>query len=119
MMKLFVVVLLATLAIAKASPPCLGCPSAVGDEKGTSDATNALKNSLAKLAAGDGPHYTLGEVHSATTQVIQGFLYKINADLVDEHKKTKTCDIDIIDFNDVTVTFHCPGEEPLTKKHSS
>ncbi|XP_073820261.1 sarcocystatin-A-like [Musca autumnalis] len=119
MMKLFVVVLLATLAIAKPnSPPCLGCPSEVGDEKGTHDATEALKDALKKLAAGDGPHYSLHIVHKATTQVIQGHLYKLNADLVDENNDIKNCDVEIIDFKEVTVTFKCGKESPLTRKYS-
>lgn len=53
MIKIFVVVLLATLAITKASPPCLGCPSQIPDEK----AYAALNNSLTKLTAGEGPNY--------------------------------------------------------------
>ncbi|XP_061395046.1 sarcocystatin-A-like [Musca vetustissima] len=118
-MKLFVVVLLATLAIAQAnSPPCLGCPSPVGDEKGTHDATEALKDSLKKFAAGEGPFYTIGKIHKATTQVIRGHLYKINADLVDQNNHTKNCDIEIISFKDVTVTFKCSGEPTLTKTYN-
>ncbi|XP_013117172.1 sarcocystatin-A-like [Stomoxys calcitrans] len=118
MMKLFVIILLATLAFVKASPPCLGCPTPLEDEKGFEKATNLLKNSLAKLAAGEGPNYTLVKVNSASEQVVRGLMYKINADIADEKNNTKTCDIEIVNFQGYEVTFNCPKEPEVKRTHA-
>uniref|UniRef100_A0A1I8NTJ0 Cystatin domain-containing protein n=1 Tax=Stomoxys calcitrans TaxID=35570 RepID=A0A1I8NTJ0_STOCA len=115
MMKLFVIVLLATLAIANAVGDT-HCPGCVTNLK-TEDAAASLNKSLNKLATGDGPHYRLGKVNSASKQVIRGLQYRINADLIDENGQTKTCDINMVFFQGVEITFKCPGEDDVTKTH--
>uniref|UniRef100_A0A1I8P447 Cystatin domain-containing protein n=1 Tax=Stomoxys calcitrans TaxID=35570 RepID=A0A1I8P447_STOCA len=115
MLKLFVIVLLATLAVVRADEEkfCAGCPSDLKAE----DAAAELNKSLAKLATGDGPHYKLGKIHTASKQVVRGLLYRINADLIDENDKTKTCDIKMVFYQGVEVTFNCPGEDEVKKTH--
>ncbi|XP_075144534.1 sarcocystatin-A-like [Haematobia irritans] len=115
MMKIAFVVVLAVLAVVKAEDvPCLGCESTLSPEK----AAATLNNSLNKLTAGEGPHYKLVKINRASSQVVQGMYYRINADLMDEHNHTKTCDIDIVDFNDVKVTFKCPDEPEVQRTHA-
>ncbi|XP_005182863.1 sarcocystatin-A [Musca domestica] len=118
MMKFLVVAFFAVLAIAKANEFCAGCVTTVTDDKGLERATNTLNNSLKKLAAGEGPHYKLVKINSATSQVIRGHLFRINADLEDENGHTKTCDIKIIEFTDVNITFNCPEEQEVSRTHS-
>ncbi|XP_061395045.1 sarcocystatin-A-like [Musca vetustissima] len=117
-MKFFIIAFLSVLAIAKANEICAGCVTNLTDDKGIERATTALNNSLKKLAAGEGPTYKLVKVNSASSQVIRGHLFRINADLIDENNQTKTCDIRIIQFTDVEITFNCPQEQELSRKHS-
>nr|P31727.1 RecName: Full=Sarcocystatin-A; Flags: Precursor [Sarcophaga peregrina]AAA29985.1 sarcocystatin A [Sarcophaga peregrina] len=122
-MKYVLILCVITLAtVAYAQPQCVGCPSEVkGDKLKQSEET--LNKSLSKLAAGDGPTYKLVKINSATTQVVSGSKDVINADLKDENDKTKTCDITIWSQpwleNGIEVTFNCPGEPKVVKKHSA
>ncbi|XP_065371593.1 sarcocystatin-A-like [Calliphora vicina] len=92
------------------------------DVAASNDAEKALQLSLEKLAAGDGPHLRLEKIHSATTQIVSGSKYRINADFIDSDEKTKNCDVTIWSQpwleNGIEVTFECKGEEKLVKKHS-
>ncbi|KAI8118430.1 Sarcocystatin-A [Lucilia cuprina] len=101
---------------------CAGCPvKLTGNDIKISE--DVLNKSLTKLAAGDGPVYKLVKINSASRQVVSGSKYVINADLMDENEKVKTCDIEIWSQawleNGIQVTFDCPGEEKLVRKHSA
>ncbi|XP_053946663.1 sarcocystatin-A-like [Anastrepha ludens] len=86
------------------------------------EAEDTLKNSLSKLAGGDGPNYNLSKVNSVTRQVVSGTLYKYDVELVDSNGAKKNCNVEIWDQpwleNGTEVTFKCPGEEVVKKKHS-
>ncbi|XP_073820260.1 sarcocystatin-A-like [Musca autumnalis] len=120
MMKFMIIAFLAVLAIAKANDAkfCAGCVTDVSDERGLERAKNAVLRSLNKLDAGDGPHYKLVKINSASSQVVRGHLFRINADLVDDENNTVTCDISIVEFTDVNITFNCPGKQEVSRTHS-
>ncbi|XP_061388740.1 sarcocystatin-A-like [Musca vetustissima] len=111
-MKFVILLLLLFTAVyVTAGPPCLVCQKSLNDT-----AAAILSDSLNKLAKREGPTYKLLKIHSASTEVVRGLLYKINADLSDQNNNMKTCDIEIFDFKDVTVTIKCPGEDVVKKK---
>ncbi|XP_030376202.1 sarcocystatin-A-like [Scaptodrosophila lebanonensis] len=115
-----IVVLGLALTIVAANVP--GAPRVLtGDD--LKDAENTLNSSLQKLASGDGPNYQLGKIISATRQVVSGSLYKYEVELVDGNKATKKCNVSIwsqpwLD-NGIEVSFECPGEDKVVKKHSA
>ncbi|XP_067619164.1 sarcocystatin-A-like isoform X1 [Eurosta solidaginis] len=88
------------------------------------EAEKSLNDSLSKLAAGDGPYYESKEVHTATKQVVAGTLLKLNVDLIDKNSQAvKNCNVEIWSRpwlpNGIQVTFDCPDEEKVVKKHSA
>ncbi|KAM7361017.1 sarcocystatin-A-like [Cochliomyia hominivorax] len=119
-MKYVFVLCLFGLATYASAASCPGCISDVKDLKKTEE---VLNKSLAKLAAGEGPVYKLVKINSATTQVVSGSKDVINADLKDKDDNVKTCDIEIWSQpwleNGIQVTFNCPGEEKVVRKHSA
>uniref|UniRef100_A0A1A9WNF5 Cystatin domain-containing protein n=1 Tax=Glossina brevipalpis TaxID=37001 RepID=A0A1A9WNF5_9MUSC len=102
--------------------PCVGCPHQLEGED-LRDAQNTLQRSLKKLAEGDGPVYQLIKLNSATSQVVSGILYKIEAVLGDGSDTIKECDIEIwlqpwLVNDAVQVTFKCPNQKPVIKTHN-
>ncbi|XP_037816881.1 sarcocystatin-A-like [Lucilia sericata] len=91
------------------------------DVTASNDAEKALLLSLSKLAAGDGPYLRLEKIHSATTQIVSGSKYQINADFIDNDEKLKNCDVTIWaqpwQEKGIQVTFECKGEEKIVIKH--
>ncbi|XP_023293227.2 sarcocystatin-A-like [Lucilia cuprina] len=91
------------------------------DITASNDAEKALLLSLSKLAAGDGPYLRLEKIHSATTQIVSGSKYQINADFIDNDEKLKNCDVTIWAQpwleKGIQVTFECVGEEKVVIKH--
>uniref|UniRef100_A0A1B0B4W2 Cystatin domain-containing protein n=1 Tax=Glossina palpalis gambiensis TaxID=67801 RepID=A0A1B0B4W2_9MUSC len=102
---------------------CVGCPRQLeGEDLRVAEKT--LQKSLTKLAAGDGPVYQLVKINSATSQVVSGVLYKMKVVLGDGVHAIKECDIEIwsqpwLINNAVQVTFICPGEELVIKRHDA
>ncbi|XP_061395220.1 sarcocystatin-A-like [Musca vetustissima] len=98
-------------------------PGGVSSVEDLSKAEEELKSSLKKLAAGDGPHYKLAKVYSASKQVVEGILTEIVADLIDEEENTKNCNVSIWSRpwleNGIEVSFKCGTEPKVTKKHSA
>ncbi|ALC45434.1 CG15369, partial [Drosophila busckii] len=88
---------------------------------GLKEAEDTLNLSLTKLAAGEGPNYKLGKIISARKQVVSGFKYYYEVELV-EGSKTKTCKVEIWSQpwmpNGVEVIFDCPDGK-VTKKHNA
>ncbi|KAH8397969.1 hypothetical protein KR222_007565 [Zaprionus bogoriensis] len=99
-----------------------GAPQEVSPED-LAQATEVLKASLSKLAAGDGPNYRVVRVLSATSQVVAGSLDKYKVELVDANGAQKVCDVQIWSRswlpNGIEVTFNCPNEPTLIKTHSA
>ncbi|XP_073822217.1 sarcocystatin-A-like [Musca autumnalis] len=112
-MHILIVLLFFALTLTAASPPCLVCQKSLEET-----ATATLNYSLKKLSNEDGPYYRLVKLNSVNTEVVRGLLYKINADIIDQKNNIKSCDIEIFDFKDVTVTFKCPGESIVIKTHT-
>ncbi|XP_017844649.1 uncharacterized protein LOC108601261 [Drosophila busckii] len=110
-----------TLAVASAGEPQLvgGITTLSGDE--LKEAETQLNSSLKTLAAGEGPNYQLGKIISARKQVVSGFKYYYEVELV-EGSKTKTCKVEIWSQpwmpNGVEVIFDCPDGK-VTKKHNA
>ncbi|XP_013105777.2 sarcocystatin-A [Stomoxys calcitrans] len=100
----------------------LGGPEKLEGEQ-LKEAEAELTKSLTKLAAGEeGPHYSLGKIHSASRTVVAGLRYDINADLVDKEGKTKNCDVKIWSkpVNEGSeVTFKCNEEPELLRHHDA
>uniref|UniRef100_A0A1A9W5L6 Uncharacterized protein n=1 Tax=Glossina brevipalpis TaxID=37001 RepID=A0A1A9W5L6_9MUSC len=86
------------------------------------EVTKLLRNSLNKLADGEGPKYRLDKLHSAMEgRGVYGKAYYIDADLIDESGKTKICSLSTwstYDSNEIKITFRCDGEQKLVRKHS-
>lgn len=63
------------------------------------------------------------KVLEATSQVVAGISYKFTVELIDESDVQKVCKVDIWNRswlpNGIEVTFKCPNEPELTKKHSA
>ncbi|XP_075144531.1 sarcocystatin-A-like [Haematobia irritans] len=106
------------LTIAMAEQQVVGGATPVRDLKKVED---DLNKSLSKLATGDGPHYTLGKVYSATRQVVAGTKTKMVADLIDKDGNTKKCNVTIWARpwlpNGIQVTFDCDGEPQVIRSH--
>ncbi|XP_054726257.1 sarcocystatin-A-like isoform X1 [Anastrepha obliqua] len=120
--KLFVLlscVFVAVLAVPQGQ--LVGAPSKLSGAD-LKEAEETLKTSLSKLAAGDGPNYNLSKIISVTRQVVSGTLYKYDVELVDSYGAKKNCNVEIWNQpwleNGTEVTFKCPGEEVVKKKHS-
>ncbi|EDV95104.1 sarcocystatin-A [Drosophila grimshawi] len=81
-----------------------------------------LQNSLTKLAAGEGPNYTISKILSASVQVVAGSLDKYSVELIDSAGEKKVCDVSIWTRswlpNGTEVTFDCPNEQKVIKNHS-
>ncbi|XP_067631354.1 sarcocystatin-A-like [Eurosta solidaginis] len=118
--KLFLLLsCLVSVALVKSKPLMGG-----GFKANLSKAEKSLNASLLKLAAGDGPFYEIKKVHTATKQVVAGTLLKMNVDLIDKNSQAvKNCNVEIWSQqwlrNGVQVTFECPDEEKVVKKHSA
>ncbi|XP_016991181.1 sarcocystatin-A-like [Drosophila rhopaloa] len=86
-------------------------------------AQEVLQASLTKLDDGEGPHYRISKIRSASTQVVSGFLNTYSVELTDNFGATKVCDVEIWSQswlpNGIQVTFDCPNEPKLVKKHSA
>ncbi|XP_075148814.1 sarcocystatin-A-like [Haematobia irritans] len=127
MFKFFVLLTLSTLVLVNATDDtpqtgCGGCRTPLeGDD--LKEAENLLKTSLSKLAAGDGPSFSLEKINSAYRQVVGGSKYGFNVDLNDSTSGHKNCDIDLIFLisnpNEVEVTYKCGDEEEVTKTHEA
>ncbi|XP_062123366.1 sarcocystatin-A-like [Drosophila sulfurigaster albostrigata] len=106
-----------SLAFASAQRPG-GVTPLSGDD--LVSATNVLNNSLEKLASGDGPNYKLGKVISASRQLVSGFKYVYEVELVSENN-TKNCNVEIWSQpwlpNGNEVTFDCPDGK-VVKRHN-
>ncbi|XP_017874474.1 PREDICTED: sarcocystatin-A-like [Drosophila arizonae] len=85
------------------------------------EAEDALNNSLSKLASGDGPNYKLGKIIKVTRQVVAGYRYVYDVELI-EGSKTKVCNVQIWSQpwleNGIEVTFNCPDGQ-VVRKHSA
>ncbi|XP_016948040.1 sarcocystatin-A [Drosophila biarmipes] len=86
-------------------------------------AQRTLQASLTKLAAGEGPHYRISKIISATSQVVAGSKHVYNVELIDNEGATKVCTVEIWSRtwkqNGIEVTFKCPNEPELVKQHSA
>ncbi|XP_017018030.1 sarcocystatin-A [Drosophila kikkawai] len=120
------ILLLCTVcALASATPQgfgVLGGPKQLeGQELVESQKT--LQASLDKLAAGEGPYYRISRILSASTQVVAGTNDSYSVELIDRTGATKVCDVDIWSRgwlpNGIRVTFRCPNEPELIKKHNA
>ncbi|EDW51230.1 sarcocystatin-A [Drosophila sechellia] len=87
------------------------------------NAQQRLEASLTKLAAGDGPHYRLSKVLSATSQVVSGVRNDYSVELIDNQGATKVCHVDIWSKpwlpGGIQVTFNCPNEPELVRRHDA
>ncbi|KAH8366955.1 sarcocystatin-A [Drosophila serrata] len=102
--------------------PAFGAPSQL-EGKDLAEAQKTLQASLDKLAAGEGPHYRISKILSASYQVVSGSKNDYTVELIDSNGATKVCDVDIWGRswlpNGIQVTFRCPNEPVLVKTHSS
>ncbi|XP_068156973.1 cathepsin F isoform X1 [Drosophila tropicalis] len=96
----------------------------VGDRKPYSEkqAEAQLQHTLDKLTAGEGPHYKIVKVYSATRQVISGTLTRIDADLIDGNEEQHRCIVEIwaqpwLDRGH-EITFKCRNQPIVLARHS-
>ncbi|XP_016970263.1 sarcocystatin-A-like [Drosophila rhopaloa] len=86
-------------------------------------AQEVLQASLTKLDDGEGPHYRISRILSASTQVVAGNKDVYSVELIDNFGATKVCNVDIWSRswlpNGIQVTFDCPNEPKLVKFHSA
>ncbi|XP_017063972.1 sarcocystatin-A-like [Drosophila eugracilis] len=91
--------------------------------KDLADAKEILETSLSKLAAGEGPHYRISKIRSATVQVVSGSKHAYSVELIDNSGATKECNVKIWSQpwvpNGIEVTFNCPNEPEVVRRHSS
>ncbi|KAH8238427.1 hypothetical protein KR032_006807 [Drosophila birchii] len=120
------ILLLCTVcALAVATPQGFGGFGAPKQLEGQElvESQKTLQSSLDKLAAGEGPHYRISRILSASTQVVAGSKDSYTVELIDRNGVAKVCDVDIWSRtwlpNGIEVTFKCPNEPVLTKKHSA
>ncbi|KAH8287050.1 hypothetical protein KR054_001323 [Drosophila jambulina] len=120
------ILLLCTVcALASATPQGFGLLGAPKQLEGQElvESQKTLQASLDKLAAGEGPHYRISRILSATSQVVAGSKDSYSVELIDRNGATKVCDVDIWSRswlpNGIQVTFTCPNEPVLVKTHSS
>ncbi|XP_064552337.1 putative cysteine proteinase CG12163 isoform X2 [Drosophila montana] len=89
------------------------------DEK---QAEEQLQRTLDKLTAGEGPHYRIVKVYSATRQVVSGTLTRIDADLVDSNDAQRRCIVEIWAQpwleQGHEVTFKCHNQPAVHARHS-
>ncbi|TDG41127.1 hypothetical protein AWZ03_012454 [Drosophila navojoa] len=116
-----IVLLCAAVALVSGNPQMLGAPRQLsGAELEQSKLT--LQESLTKLAAGEGPSYRISKILSASHQVVAGSLDSYTVELIDSNNQTKVCDVKIWSRtwleNGIEVTFECPNEVTLVRKHS-
>ncbi|XP_017006105.2 sarcocystatin-A-like [Drosophila takahashii] len=87
------------------------------------ESQRTLQASLTKLAAGEGPHYRISRIISATTQVVAGSKDEYNVELIDREGVIKVCNVDIWSRswlpNGIQVTFRCPNEPELVRTHNA
>ncbi|KAH8294747.1 hypothetical protein KR018_002484 [Drosophila ironensis] len=85
-------------------------------------AKEQLRHSLNKLTAGEGPHYKIVKVYSATRQVVSGTLTRIDADLIDGSEKQHRCIVEIWAQPWLTkgqdITFKCRNQPVVQARHS-
>ncbi|EDV46277.1 sarcocystatin-A [Drosophila erecta] len=86
-------------------------------------AQETLQASLTKLAAGDGPHYRISKILSASRQVVSGYRNDYTVELIDNEGATKVCNVDIWSQswlpNGIQVTFRCPNEPEVVRSHDA
>ncbi|XP_017006102.2 sarcocystatin-A-like [Drosophila takahashii] len=100
----------------------VGAPRTLEGED-LASAQRTLEASLTKLAAGEGPHYRISKILSATSQVVAGSKHVYSVELIDNEGATKVCNVDIWsrswEPNGIQVTFRCPNEPELVRKHNA
>ncbi|ALC48928.1 CG15369 [Drosophila busckii] len=110
----------ATIVLVSGSPQ-YGAPRTL-DATELEAAKVRLQSSLTKLAAGDGPHYSIARIISSETQVVSGHLDTYVAELVDTQGGKKVCTVKVWSRSwgghGYEVTFECPNEQAVTKKHN-
>ncbi|KAH8374997.1 hypothetical protein KR200_010717 [Drosophila serrata] len=82
-----------------------------------------LQGSLNKLTEGEGPHYQIVKVYSASRQVVSGTLTRIDADLIDGSGAQHRCIVEI--WSQVwtktpmhDITFKCRNQPVVQARHS-
>ncbi|KAL7727203.1 hypothetical protein ACLKA6_004467 [Drosophila palustris] len=89
------------------------------DEK---QAEEQLQTTLDKLTAGEGPHYRIVKVYTASRQIVSGTLTRIDADLIDGDDEQHRCIVEIWAMPWITngheVTFKCRNRPAITARHS-
>ncbi|EDW81959.1 uncharacterized protein Dwil_GK25384 [Drosophila willistoni] len=99
----------------------VGAPRQLSPEE-FHQAEETLQFSLSKLAAGDGPHYKIGRILEASSQVVAGSLDKYTVELIDSHNHTTECKVSIWSrtwlTNGIEVTIDCPNQPTVTKTHN-
>ncbi|KAH8291982.1 hypothetical protein KR054_002860, partial [Drosophila jambulina] len=82
-----------------------------------------LQGSLNKLTEGEGPHYEIVKVYSASRQVVSGTLTRIDADLIDGSGAQHRCIVEI--WSQVwtktpthDITFNCRNQPVVQARHS-
>ncbi|KAH8344312.1 hypothetical protein KR084_009521 [Drosophila pseudotakahashii] len=97
----------------------------VGDHKPYDEeaAKAQLQESLNKLTAGEGPHYKIGKVYSASRQVVSGTLTRIDADLIDGSDSQHRCIVEIwtkawVRKDAHEITFKCRNQPVVQARHS-
>ncbi|KAH8356631.1 hypothetical protein KR084_005847 [Drosophila pseudotakahashii] len=99
-----------------------GAPRSLeGEDLAASQRT--LEASLSKLAAGEGPHYRISKILSASTQVVAGSRDEYSVELIDSEGATKVCEVVIWSRswlpNGIQVTFNCPNEPKVVRTYSA
>ncbi|XP_055922541.1 putative cysteine proteinase CG12163 [Eupeodes corollae] len=83
-----------------------------------------VSQSLAKLASGDGPSYSISKVFSGTKQTVAGSLVKLYAELIDGSTGAKeNCTVSLwsrpwIPIDGYEVTFECKDKQKIVHRHS-
>ncbi|EDV47855.1 putative cysteine proteinase CG12163 isoform X1 [Drosophila erecta] len=82
-----------------------------------------LQKSLDKLTAGEGPHYKIVKVYSASRQVASGILTRIDADLIDGSEEQHRCIVDIwtkvwVRKDEHEITFKCRNQPVVQARHT-
>ncbi|XP_017119747.1 putative cysteine proteinase CG12163 isoform X2 [Drosophila elegans] len=80
-----------------------------------------LQQSLDKLTAGEGPHYKIVKVYSASRRVVSGTLTRIDADLIDGSHSQHRCIVEIWSqpwLANNEITFKCRNQPVVQARHS-
>ncbi|XP_017044230.1 putative cysteine proteinase CG12163 isoform X2 [Drosophila ficusphila] len=81
-----------------------------------------LQRSLDKLTEGEGPHYKIVKVYSASRQMVSGTLTRIDADLIDGSKSQHRCIVEIWAqpwlAQGHELTFKCRNQPVVKARHS-